>query len=297
MMISSMPLSASPTGVLDWSRRCLEMAWDGTGQDPWIVSRLDSKIGIARVEGEVRHSVWTELSSWLVGTARRLLRGSGPPDPYQIWSRAPLWSAAVDKIVRGPIRGAMGSAYRSLLGENYDFGQRPFVSEYLAQVKNRMVRTPDQVYDLVASEVSRAVIRGEGVPELRDRIELILSITDTERWPGRATTIARTEAIGALNASRYDAFVAAADEEGLPMEKQWLSTVDDRTRHSHREADGQRVPVRGAFSVGGSSLLFPGDPSGPPQEVINCRCTMLLVPPEEDVDMSDRQLPWRLERV
>jgi hypothetical protein len=26
------------------------------------------------------------------------------------------------------------------------------------------------------------------------------------------------------------------------------------------------------FTVGGASLMYPGDPAGPAEEVINCRC-------------------------
>ena len=70
----------------------------------------------------------------------------------------------------------------------------------------------------------------------------------------------------------------------------WLATSDSRTRPTHRAAEGQRVPVGQPFIVGGAELRFPGDPSGPPQEVIQCRCTMLLVEPGESVDLSNRQM-------
>ena len=84
--------------------------------------------------------------------------------------------------------------------------------------------------------------------------------------------------------------LATEEESGTDMVKVWLATEDSRTRPSHREADGQRVPMGANFIVGGHSLAFPGDPSGPPGEIIQCRCTMLLMEPDEDVDLSDRQL-------
>jgi hypothetical protein len=79
-------------------------------------------------------------------------------------------------------------------------------------------------------------------------------------------------------------------------EKIWLATDDSRTRHTHNLTDGQRVPYSAHFAVGadeanalpGVPMLFPGDPSGPPEEVINCRCTMLLVEKGESVDYSNR---------
>ena len=101
--------------------------------------------------------------------------------------------------------------------------------------------------------------------------------------------VARTEAIGAVDAGEYDAFRDGAEETGDEFEKVWLATTDSRTSPSHAEAEGQRVPVTEPFMVGGFALDFPGDPNGPAQEVIQCRCTMLLVEPGEFTDMSNRQ--------
>lgn len=51
---------------------------------------------------------------------------------------------------------------------------------------------------------------------------------------------------------------------------------DDRTRLTHLAADGQ-VRARGEpFLVGNALLMEPGDPGGPPEEVANCRCVLVL---------------------
>lgn len=62
------------------------------------------------------------------------------------------------------------------------------------------------------------------------------------------------------------------------LEKKWISRKDDRVRHTHVLADGQSVSIYGVFTVGGFPLKYPGDPMGPPQEVINCRCCVVGVP-------------------
>ena len=54
--------------------------------------------------------------------------------------------------------------------------------------------------------------------------------------------------------------------------KMWVSQRDGRVRHTHRRADGQTVPIKAYFTVGDSMLLYPTDPDGEPEEVINCRC-------------------------
>lgn len=262
--------------------------------DPWVPARLDARIGVSSAEDEIRRAFWAVLSKWLVQTARRVLRGSGPPNLDGIWAQVPAWHTAVEHVVQGAIRRAMREGYVALFGSDYPWDQRVFVASYLGEVTNRMVRTADDAYDLVAGQVAEAVNLGEGIPQIRDRVDQVLSTTATERWPNRATVVARTEAIGALNAGRNDAFLAyAEDEPDEELEKMWLATSDPRTRATHREAEGQRVPLDQSFIVGGFPLMFPGDPSGPPQEVIQCRCTQLLVEVGESVDMSNRQFKKR----
>jgi uncharacterized protein with gpF-like domain len=89
----------------------------------------------------------------------------------------------------------------------------------------------------------------------------------------RAATIARTETHTAANVGSQ----AAAEATGLALVKEWAAAEDERTRETHNEADGQQVTMDGLFSVGGYDLRFPGDPSGPPGETINCRCVQLFL--------------------
>jgi hypothetical protein len=253
---------------------------------------MTARAQAAQAEREIRAAVWAALSDWIVRTARAVLRTGHRPDADAIHALAPAWRAAVDLIVHGAIEDAVGLAYRTLFGDEHGYRNRAAVTRYLAEVSNRLVRVPDEVFDLVAGQISQGVNLGEGIPKLAARVDSILSIEDQERWPNRATVVARTETIGALNAGRADAFQAFDDErdpDEPELEKFWLATDDSRTRPHHREAEGQRVPVGFPFKVGRSELMFPGDPDGPPEEIIQCRCTMLLVEVGEDVDMSDRQ--------
>jgi hypothetical protein len=264
--------------------------WDGRGTDPWLPQRLEARAETARVERDIREVVWAALSNWLVKLARRVVREDEPPNLDAIWAMAPLWREAVDAILRGEILKAVGVAFAKVLGPGTNYAARPFVTAYLAEVRNRLVRVPDEVYDLVAGEIAQGANLGESIPKLATRVDNVLSIKASERWPNRATVIARTETIGALNAGRVDAFSIVAADSEEPMELMWLATDDDRTRHTHNVAEGQRVPVGSPFIVGGFELRFPGDPLGPPQEVIQCRCVPLLVERGENVDLSNRQM-------
>lgn len=90
----------------------------------------------------------------------------------------------------------------------------------------------------------------------------------------RARTIARTEIGAAQNAG----LLASADTIGVAYGRTWLTISDGRERLSHALADEQTIGAGEKFTVGDAQLDHPCDPTGPPEEIINCRCTMLLEP-------------------
>lgn len=92
---------------------------------------------------------------------------------------------------------------------------------------------------------------------------------------------ARTAATGAQNAGRIDSYLAA-EKMGIKLKKEWLATIDSHTRDSHKRLDGEAVDNDKEFSNG---CMYPGDPNGRPEEVMNCRCT--LIANLDDVDTSD----------
>ncbi|PJF20565.1 MAG: hypothetical protein CUN56_15525, partial [Phototrophicales bacterium] len=68
------------------------------------------------------------------------------------------------------------------------------------------------------------------------------------------------------------------------LKKRWIATADDRTRDSHIAAHlatlENPIPLKQAFRVGNSQLMYPLDPMGEAKETINCRCRMVTVHPE-----------------
>lgn len=86
-----------------------------------------------------------------------------------------------------------------------------------------------------------------------------------------AIRIARTEGHRIQTTATMDAMEKAKDK-GADVVKQWDSTLDGRTRSSHRALDGEIRELNKPFSNG---LDYPGDPEGEAAEVINCRCALL----------------------
>lgn len=64
-----------------------------------------------------------------------------------------------------------------------------------------------------------------------------------------------------------------AIEDGSTM-KRWRTQRDNRVRHTHREMEGKTIPIDDYFIVGGSALLYPGDPEGEEKETAGCRCAL-----------------------
>ena len=85
----------------------------------------------------------------------------------------------------------------------------------------------------------------------------------------RAHTIARTEMGAAYGEAQQQTAHMAMDEYGFIVEKEWSTAGEERVRPSHEEIDGERRGIDEYYSNG---LMYPGDPNGPPEEVINCRC-------------------------
>jgi hypothetical protein len=93
----------------------------------------------------------------------------------------------------------------------------------------------------------------------------------------RAETDLRTELQRVFNLSTFSQQQASA--ERIPgLTKSWVATGDVRTRPSHLRAHVQYkdnpIPINQPFIVGPKKarLMYPGDPNGPPEETIQCRC-------------------------
>lgn len=141
----------------------------------------------------------------------------------------------------------------------------------------------------ITAQVASAILQGESIKGIADRLQK--NIPNMNR--ASAIRAARTAATGAQNAGRLDSYLQA-EAMGISLEKQWIATLDHRTRHDHAAADGQTVEEDKPFLVGGYELMYPGDPSGPGHEIYNCRCTMIAK--VRGVDMSDalRRDRWGL---
>jgi len=125
-------------------------------------------------------------------------------------------------------------------------------------------RAAKVVIPRLQDQLMQAVILGESIPKITRRIQntVMASLRDARR-------IARTETLRVANQGRMLGFEQARDQHGIQMRKKWLAAIDHRTRDSHAWINGEEKELDEPFSNG---LMHPLDPTGPAEEVINCRC-------------------------
>ena len=118
----------------------------------------------------------------------------------------------------------------------------------------------------INAETLQGILQGESMDKIAKRLRNVQEMNRTQ-----AIRSARTIVTGAENKGRQDSY-ARAEADGIILQKEWISTNDGRTRHSHAVLDGAIVDQDKKFDNG---LMYPGDPSGRPEEVYNCRCTLV----------------------
>ena len=201
-----------------------------------------------------------------------------------------LWNAYVDErlvpFLSVSMLNAIEETTRALVGA---VGEHPFLSEpldtqvYLMNARNRLVGIGNELWFNARTAIAEGLAAGESIPKIATRVRDAAGVTEP-----RARVIARTESHGARNTVNAATVRRAAGAFGNPsaFTRRWQAAEDARTRPTHVEADGQTVALNEPFTVGLASLDFPGDPAGPPGEVIACRCTTITLIDVDALNLS-----------
>lgn len=132
--------------------------------------------------------------------------------------------------------------------------------------------------------VTQSILAGDSIPDIAKSLTKV-----AEMNKAASVRTARTATTSAQNGGRIDSY-KRAKEMGIDIQQQWVATLDNRTRDTHRALDGEIIDVAkdkwhpAKFSNG---CKFPGDPAGPPEEIYNCRCTLIGVIDKIDYKLSD----------
>jgi SPP1 gp7 family putative phage head morphogenesis protein len=202
--------------------------------------------------------------------------------------------AAVEKIHTGVGVFMANRTLRELKKNQLQLKFFGFSDEFAREIVNyfrmyllnkAVIKVSQTTRDHILQVLEKATLQGwsndQIVKEILESPEARIEVRN------RARKIVRTESVRAAN---YGIQLGANKYE-YEVEKEWLSIVDNRIRHSHRNVDGERRSVDGVFSNG---LRFPGDPNGSPENTINCRCRLVMVALR---DSQGRLIPKRSLQV
>jgi hypothetical protein len=234
---------------------------------------------MGRREDETRLAgvVGTALRRWLGGVRDKVMapwrQYRLQPDPSGVYQVS--WDDGVDTILTEIGRIAMGAWSQAT--DVAPASRHSFVMAQLAQTQNFLVRIPDEVADLVFAEITDTVNGGGDNEQVAQQVDRTLDYTGSERWPNRARVIAQTETTRAYGAGTLAAGMEQSRVSGRLLRKRWDTEHDDRVRPGHRQVDGQVLDLWMPFYVDGFPLMFPGDPMGPPETVIGCRCDLVIL--------------------
>lgn len=121
----------------------------------------------------------------------------------------------------------------------------------------------------IASTITRGIIAGSSIRTIARNIGKETGITNKNAM----LRYARTAMTGAQNAGRLEV-MHEAQEMGIQVQKEWLATLDDRTREAHALLDGRTADVNEPFDSILGPIDYPGDPAADEANTWNCRCTL-----------------------
>jgi len=140
-------------------------------------------------------------------------------------------------------------------------------AEVYAGAREKFLKNfPDEVADKLAKVKDDAELADKTPAEVRKEVSKAAGAISE----GQGKVVAETEAQVC-----YGSAVIAAIKRAGKTHKFWQTMQDDHVRHSHEQCQLQgTIPVGNMFH---NLMLYPGDPNGAPEEIINCRCILFGV--------------------
>ena len=135
-------------------------------------------------------------------------------------------------------------------------------------LNDRLNKNRADIVYRIQQEITQGLVQGESYGTMAKRLK-----TSLEGDVNKALRIVRTEAHRVNESAKLDSAVHA-NKNGIIMLKSWKNRMDERSRPSHKAANGQTVAVEKDFKVGSARGSAPGQLSGGAKENVNCACVV-----------------------
>ncbi len=183
-----------------------------------------------------------------------------------------LWSKVGGKFASDTVR-RLKPLRKSLEDpelDSWEGGFRAYMAERSKKITKQILTTQAETLNTIIDRlVSEAYQTGESIATISGKLkeQFESEMVTIQRY--EAERIARTEVIGASNKGSFDGALST----GLPIQKGWSTSGLSGIRDTHLMYEGRGwVSMDHEFAPG---LKHPGDPSGAPEEIINCRCSII----------------------
>jgi hypothetical protein len=200
-----------------------------------------------------------------------------------------MWVQRVPRIMRRLFRVAQTAGEQAAdnvdaelpdgwddLPARYDDGDLPAsLGDYAEATEHLLRAVGDRLTEAAITALAEGLNAGEDTEQLRNRLRALFAADGTLLGETREERIARTEATRVWNATT----LAAAQElsgPDRPLVKQWITRHDQRVRETHADADAQLQLLDEPFTIDGTDMAYPGDPTAPAALTVNCRCVIAL---------------------
>ena len=173
---------------------------------------------------------------------------------------------SIDSLTRNSVRQAIIDAFNEQLDYRATARRIKNVVGLHPQWAKAVTNFEKKEFDrLVKSGIKEATARARAIERSTRYADSLKS--------KRATMIARTEIQIAQNEGRQEGWNQAAEQGYVDVEaqKMWVIAQDERTCEICNELDGEIVPWNETFSSGHET---------PGRVHPNCRCTMVIIPPD-----------------
>lgn len=142
------------------------------------------------------------------------------------------------------------------------------VGSMVVEATQGLVKQATAIGDALAPKVTLTISSATDSGQMAAGMNSLFDLADVH-----ASLVARSANFFANALGTQAALTVHPDQA---MNKTWITMGDDRVRPDHMDVDDQTMPVDQPFTVGGESLMYPGDPNGSDAEVANCRCWLVF---------------------
>ena len=181
-----------------------------------------------------------------------------------------VWQKQLDDDIR-PMLKAIATDAVTLSAQRS--GMPPDVEEAeIDAIVEEQMRRLQKANSTTKEEITAAILIALSLGDDEDRMGLLkaaLIAIFANLLSKRKRIMAEQEAQAAHNAGVYLGGIRMGG-----VSKTWVTRKDSRVRGEHVFLHGKTVDIKDGFTVGDSSLRFPGDPLAPLSLTINCRCRL-----------------------